>query len=224
MKAKEFIPAGKPRNFVAKNAPTTGAGRHKDSNKKKDQEQGKVKHKQKQFAEDTAEAFSQAAADAKKIRDKKRGIVGHGLPWKDYTDMNELSVDVAEFVIKKGGSKWLDLKKSESVYKMIENIFVKYGYPTKIFKPVAKIVFDTLGNDYWGLKFDTTSVVKKRVFPRLDTSKQATENIAEKAPPGFKGTVKAMKKHKDIDNPFALAWSMKNKGFKSHKKADGSDK
>jgi hypothetical protein len=37
--------APKPRNFVAKNAPTSGAGRHKDSSKKKDQEQGKVKHK-----------------------------------------------------------------------------------------------------------------------------------------------------------------------------------
>jgi hypothetical protein len=45
MKAKEFIPASKPRNFVAKNAPTSGAGRHQDSSKKKDQEQGKVKHK-----------------------------------------------------------------------------------------------------------------------------------------------------------------------------------
>jgi hypothetical protein len=45
MKAKEFIPASKPRNFVAKNAPTSGAGRHKASSKKKDQEQGKVKHK-----------------------------------------------------------------------------------------------------------------------------------------------------------------------------------
>lgn len=49
MRAKDFIPAGKPRNFVAKNAPTTGAGRHKDSSKKKDQEQGKVKHKNKQM-------------------------------------------------------------------------------------------------------------------------------------------------------------------------------
>lgn len=48
--------------------------------------------------------------------------------------------------------------------------------------------------------------------------------IDEKAPPGFEGTVKAMKKHKEIDNPFALAWSMKNKGYKSHKKADGSMK
>jgi hypothetical protein len=45
MKAKEFIPVSKPRNFVAKNAQSSGAGRHKDSSKKKDQEQGKVKHK-----------------------------------------------------------------------------------------------------------------------------------------------------------------------------------
>lgn len=46
----------------------------------------------------------------------------------------------------------------------------------------------------------------------------------EVSPPGFKGTVKAMKKHDDIDNPYALAWHMKKKGYKSHKKADGSDK
>ena len=39
----------KPRNFVAKNAKMGGAGAHKD--KKKDQKQGKEKHK-KPFAED----------------------------------------------------------------------------------------------------------------------------------------------------------------------------
>lgn len=39
------------------------------------------------------------------------------------------------------------------------------------------------------------------------------------APPGWEGTVKKMKKHKDIDNPWALAWSMKNKGDKSHVKS-----
>lgn len=50
------------------------------------------------------------------------------------------------------------------------------------------------------------------------------KDLHESAPPGFEGTVKAMKKHKDITNPFALAWSMKNKGYKSHKKADGSAK
>jgi hypothetical protein len=37
------------------------------------------------------------------------------------------------------------------------------------------------------------------------------------------GTVKAMKKHKDIDNPFALAWSMKKKGNKPHYKPEPKD-
>lgn len=50
------------------------------------------------------------------------------------------------------------------------------------------------------------------------------ESMTEVAPPGFEGTVKAMKKYKKIDNPWALAWSMKNKGYKSHKKADGTQK
>ena len=62
MRAKDFIPAGKPRNFVAKNAPTTGAGKHKDSSKKKDQEQGKVKHKNKQM--DMAEGAPIVVAQA----------------------------------------------------------------------------------------------------------------------------------------------------------------
>jgi len=50
------------------------------------------------------------------------------------------------------------------------------------------------------------------------------EELEEKAPEGWEGTVKAMKKHKDIDNPWALAHYMKGKGYKSHKKSDGSDK
>lgn len=43
MKAKEFIPVSKPRNFVAKNQQTSGSGAHKD--KKKAEKQGDVKHK-----------------------------------------------------------------------------------------------------------------------------------------------------------------------------------
>lgn len=64
---------------------------------------------------------------------------------------------------------------------------------------------------------------KQKEEPKEDM-KEDVESVDEKAPPGFEGTVKAMKKHKEIDNPFALAWSMKNKGYKSHKKADGSMK
>ena len=45
-------------------------------------------------------------------------------------------------------------------------------------------------------------------------------SLLEVSPPGWSGTVKAMKDEPDIDNPFALAWSMKNKGYKSHKKPE----
>lgn len=41
--------------------------------------------------------------------------------------------------------------------------------------------------------------------------------VAEKAPEGWEGTVKAMKDEPGIDNPWALAHWMKNKGYKSHK-------
>jgi hypothetical protein len=59
--------------------------------------------------------------------------------------------------------------------------------------------------------------------------KSFIQYLNEVSPPGFEGTVKAMKKQKELDkgkkkNPWALAWWMKNKGYKSHKNSDGSDK
>jgi hypothetical protein len=72
MKAKEFVPASKPRNFVAKNAQTSGAGKHRDSDKKKDMEQGKVKHKKDLIPmEDVAEATS-AAVRMQRAADRQR--------------------------------------------------------------------------------------------------------------------------------------------------------
>jgi len=44
--------------------------------------------------------------------------------------------------------------------------------------------------------------------------------VNEVSPPGWSGTVKAMKKHKEISNPWALAWWMKNKGAKPHYKPE----
>ena len=44
------------------------------------------------------------------------------------------------------------------------------------------------------------------------------EEINEAAPEGWEKTVLAMKKHKEIDNPWALAHWMKKKGYQSHKK------
>lgn len=54
--------------------------------------------------------------------------------------------------------------------------------------------------------------------------KHGNSVIREDSPPGFKGTVKAMKDEGEVDNPYALAWWMKNKGYKSHKKASGAAK
>ena len=48
------------------------------------------------------------------------------------------------------------------------------------------------------------------------------------SPPGWGGTVEHMKDHPEISNEFALAWWMKNKGYKPHykernRKKKGSD-
>lgn len=44
--------------------------------------------------------------------------------------------------------------------------------------------------------------------------------LNEVSPPGWSGSVKAMKKHKEITNPFALAWWMKKRGAKPHHKPE----
>jgi len=41
------------------------------------------------------------------------------------------------------------------------------------------------------------------------------------SPPKWKGTVEHMKKHPEIDNPWALAWYEHGKGYKPHIKEKG---
>ena len=63
------IDASKPRNFVAKNAKTGGAGAHKD--KKKAEKQGDVKHKNKDM--DMGEGFPKDPNAPKLVQDRKTG-------------------------------------------------------------------------------------------------------------------------------------------------------
>jgi hypothetical protein len=58
----------------------------------------------------------------------------------------------------------------------------------------------------------------------MTRAREILQKVSEVSPPGWEGTVKAMKKHHDITNPYALAWWMKNKGEKSHYKASGKPK
>jgi 8-oxo-dGTP diphosphatase len=57
-----------------------------------------------------------------------------------------------------------------------------------------------------------------KVFTKFfKTTEEESVEIDEMAPPGFSGTVAAMKKHKDIKNPYALAWGLYKKGAKPRK-------
>ena len=60
--------------------------------------------------------------------------------------------------------------------------------------------------------------LKKRDETQYEWFFRYLNNINEKAPKGWEETVKAMKKHDEIDNPYALTNYMNNKGYKSHKK------
>jgi hypothetical protein len=44
------------------------------------------------------------------------------------------------------------------------------------------------------------------------------ENVSEVTPPGYEDVVLALKKDSDVDNPWAVAWSMKNKKDKQKRK------
>jgi len=61
MKAKDFIPVSKPRNFVVKNQKTAGAGAHKD--KKRAEKQGDVKHKKQAVPMEGVAEVSRATID-----------------------------------------------------------------------------------------------------------------------------------------------------------------
>ena len=65
-------------------------------------------------------------------------------------------------------------------------------------------------------KFDGMSIdkVTSAFKPFMENAKLKTEV----APEGWEGTVKAMKDEPGVDNPYALAWWMKGKGYQSHKK------
>jgi hypothetical protein len=65
-------------------------------------------------------------------------------------------------------------------------------------------------------EYENKMTVKEVAF-QLGRLREALKRLKEKSPAGWENTVKAMKKHKTIDNPWALANWMKSKGAKSHK-------
>lgn len=75
---------------------------------------------------------------------------------------------------------------------------------TKMFVDVENKVYNIVK------KIHDEATMMKVEAESLKTGKKAV------APEGWEKTVKKMKKDKDIENPWALAWSMENKGYKPH--------
>jgi len=97
----------------------------------------------------TDEAFSQAAADKNKLANIKLGVVGRGLPWKQYTDMDELATDIAYKITKNPTAyvKLLNTKYNSSIAKAIDKYFQKYGYPDSILNKVSDLIINQLQAD-----------------------------------------------------------------------------
>lgn len=91
------------------------------------------------------------------------------------------------------------------------------GKKGKNFSKIAASAAERYGSEESGKRVAGAVLKKLRANEEIEENEE-TQQVQEVAPEGWEGTVKAMKKHKDIKNPWALAWSMKNKGYKSHKK------
>ena len=51
----------------------------------------------------------------------------------------------------------------------------------------------------------------------------AQEESMGTAPPGWEPSIKRMKKHGDVDNPWALAWWMRRRGYQPATHVEGKD-
>jgi dolichyl-phosphate-mannose--protein O-mannosyl transferase len=79
----------------------------------------------------------------------------------------------------------------------------------------------TLAKEYIQSAADYITSEKAQSDSSTDKDLEAMkESVNEVAPEGWEKTVLAMKKHKEIDNPWALAHWMKKKGYQHHKKEE----
>lgn len=129
MRAKDFIPASKPRNPVVRQQQTSGAGAHRD--KKKEQKQGYEKHKGKGVSEG-GDVFYNAGETANKkpvgkgttVKNKITGIVGKAYSWSVVKGVPYLYVKGDDDRYQSPAKDWL----------VVDEQGVSEGYGTKEFE------------------------------------------------------------------------------------------
>jgi hypothetical protein len=125
MKAKEFTTGIKPRNFVAKNAKTGGAGAHTD--KKKAQKQGYEKHKKQGVAES--------------VNPEVASVLGRIADTEDYDQLYDLMGDTGPV--------------GEYLQDQIQDITMETGlHPDDDFERIESIIMDRIQQDFGGQNDD----------------------------------------------------------------------
>jgi hypothetical protein len=119
--------------------------------------------------------------------------------------------DAAQEYTLREGDDWFDrvtIKRNMNELKKLCESFQKESFIAKQQEERLEALYEDMGH------------VLSRYFEIAEVSEEVMKErlgIKETAPEGWEDTVKAMKKDKDIDNPFALAHWMKGKGYQSHK-------
>jgi hypothetical protein len=103
--------------------------------------------------------------------------------------------------------------------------------PRSVALKPGEIEFDPESNEFISKTGERVPIDPAKKTPSIQElkgiiQKLIKEVLQEVSPPGFHGTVRAMKtKHPEkfgpkagTKNPYALAWAMKNKGFEPHYK------
>ena len=157
----------------------------------------------------TQEGFSDGSKKFEKRRKKNAEVLGYKLT--GVTDGGETAVTEAKalFIVK--GMDDFTGKDQE--------------ISTKLEKAKAKALIKTILKQqkqsgmviYTNIRLVPVEESKNLRFPGKIGEHAEFLKVNEVAPKGWEGTVKAMKDEKGIDNPWAMAWWMKNKGYKSHK-------
>ena len=169
MKAREFIPATKPRNFVAKNQKTAGAGAHKD--KKRAEKQGDLKHKNKQFEQSVTERASQLLS-----AEDRNGVITVVVQAPDGTKRS-LANDNPRYI-----NQWLGAKYGLTLPKSIMSKFIEQSMAET---DIQELSTDLLGRYKKAASDDATAADKAGDY--------------DKGHKRFKGIVKATNKQFDND-------------------------
>ena len=107
-----------------------------------------------------------------------------------------------------------DVKSTQAILRYMKNSIPKGNFDPKSWNKFFEEV------EIEEVEVDGRTRGYRTALTRINTRRERVEarkgSVREVSPPDWEGTVKKMKKEKNIDNPWALAWYMKNKGYTPH--------